>query len=741
MKHLDAGALMRPRRGDDYIDLASTWRVVWQRKWSVALIALLVFVLGCAYALLLPSTYQANILLKVDVGDAAGKNIPANLSGIFESKTASSAELEMLHSRSVVTGAVESGRLYLDAAPKYLPLIGPFIASRSTQLSEPGLFGHGGYVWGTESIDVQTFEVPDAFLKKAFTLTVDGPTAYTLRYKDSVHLSGTVGTDALLSTPEGKIRIKVAGFDGRPGAEYVIRRVSMEDAVEKLQKDLVIGEKYKSSGIISVSLQDANPARAAATLNEIARQYLQQNVDLKTEEAERSLAFVESQLPGLKSAIESTEAKYNAFKNARGTVDVGEEVKSALQQSVQSQLRLGELRQRRDELLTRYQEANPLVEAVNQQIKTVSAEIGTINARMRKVPGIEQDALQLTRDIKVNTDLYASLLNTAQQLRLAKASRMGSAKLIDPAVAPSTPVKPNRKLIAAGSAAAGLFLGICVAFIRRSFANVIDSQHQLVELVNVPLGAVLPHSAYQAKLSGRMAGTQPRVNLLADDATEEGAIESLRTLRATLAHSLADATSNIIAIVGPTSGVGKSFVAANLSALLASSGKRVVLVDADLRGGFLHRYFGAERNAGLAELVSAESSIGEVTRMDVVPNLDFISTGAIRARPADALANGTLGKVLAKLSARYDHVVIDTAPVLAVADSLIVSSHAGLIFCVARRGVTTVAQILEAKERFEQSGHPITSMIFNDARRSDVSYGSGYRRIPLTYEQPVPSPR
>lgn len=714
----------------DYLDIPAVAHTLWDRKWMIVCTATLIFALGCALAVLLPSIYQANLLIKVDLGDAAPKNLPASLSGLFELKTASTAELEMLRSRSVVTGAVEASRLYIEAKPRRFPIIGAYFAGRRTGLSEPGLLGYGGFVWGDESIEVLRFDVPASLEKKTFIVRVEGPETYNVQFSGQTLGRGTVGDELSLVTSDGEVRIRVSHLRASRGAEFAVQRFSRVDAVEKLQKALVIAENNKSSGIISVSLQDPDPKAAAKILNEIARQYLAQNIALRSEEARRSLEFVESQLPALKGALEAAESSYSTFRNARGTVDVSEEVKAVLQQSVQTQVRLVELRQRRDELLTRYQNENPLVEAVNQQIRTSSAEIASINDRMRKIPGTEQDAARLTRDVKVNTELYSSLLTTAQQLRLVQASSVGSARLIDNAVVPSTPVKPNRKLIAAAAAIAGLALGIFAALVQRSLASVIRNEAELFNAVDLPISLVVPNSAQQMRLSKSALHGGMRPSLLAENATDDGAMESLRAFCLVVDFAMVKAPNNIIAIVGPTAGVGKTFVAANLAVLMARSGKKVVLIDADLRGGFVHEFFGLKRGVGLVEAVANQATCDKFVN-HIAGSLHFISTGELRAQPADCLNSSAWLLLLKTLSAGFDYVVIDTAPILAVADALIVAKSAGLIYCVVRRGVTNTEQVVETEKRLEMSGAPLTGLVFNDAELSDVTYGAPYRTVRL----------
>lgn len=710
------------KAGDEYLDLSSVLSAIWRNKLLVAAITLAALAVGGIYAVAATPVYQSNILIKVDVNDPSIKSVPASLSGIFDLKTAPSAELEMLRSRSVVGKAVDNTRLYIYAKPRYFPIVGGWIARRAVTLSTPGLFGFGGFAWGSESINVSTFDVPEVLEKAAFTLIVEGPGTYRLQHGDIVNLEGKVGLETVHATSLGQIKLEVKSIDAMQGTRFVLRRIAKEDAVETLQKSLLVGERGRQSGMISASLEDPDPKVAATVLNEVSAQYIHQNVSLKSEEAERSLSFLEKQLPELKAAIDEAEDKYNKFRNTRGAVDLGEEVKALLQQSVQSQVGLLELRQRRTELLTRFQPENPLVQGVDQQIRIATSALGGVNEKIRRIPDTEQDLVRLTRDVKVNTGLYTSLLDTAQQLRLVKASQVGSARLIDSAVQPASPIGPKRFLILGAAGAGGLLVGLAVALMRKVPTTAVVHQDDLFE-VNMPVRGLVPHSKRQSELHARVMSSQKKLNLLAVEDGEDPAIESLRVFCTTLQFSVQSARSNVIAIVGPTSGVGKSFVSANLAALLAGAGKRVLLIDADLRGGHLHRYFGLERKAGLSEIVQAQASRAHVINTGVAGTLDFISTGELPARPAEVLAGGALAAMLEEASRAYDYILIDTAPALAVADSLIVARQAGLVFCVVRKGKSTVEQVTETGIRFELAGHPIAGLIFNDAKATEVAYG------------------
>jgi tyrosine-protein kinase Etk/Wzc len=721
---------------DDALDLSSYLDFLVDNRRLIAGITFFVTLLGIAYALIATPIYQANILVQVEDSASSSNNILGDLSSVFDLKTASTAEMEILRSRFVLTRAVNNARLTIDVKPKYFPVIGRGIARRNQELSEPGLFGFGGYVWGAEQADVPVFNVPERLENTRFVLTAQGENGFRLTHaEEEIEIAGQVGTPVKTKTAYGEIELLVERLAAKPGAVFFLERSPILEVVENLQTSLSISEKGKQSGIIGVSLEGADPVKTAATLNEIGREYIGQNVDRKSEEAEKSLVFLEKQLPELKQSLESLEAKYNALRNSRGTVDLGEEAKAVLQRSVMAQTRMVELRQKRDELLTRFQEENPLVVAVNQQLRTSSMELESINAKIKKLPSVEQDVFRLTRDVKVNTDLYTSLLNSAQQLRLVKASKVGNARLLDQAVKPLKPVKPKRAIVVALAALIGLFLGVIGAFIRKSLFGGIDDPHEIEQMLGLIVSAAVPHSQVQEQLYAQVQGKAKKVSVLAHDEPSDHAMESLRSFRTSFQFSMLDAKNNIVMVTGPTPGVGKSFISVNFAAVLGATGKRVLLVDADLRKGYLHRYFGIDRKNGLSEVIAGQLSRDQAIHRDLVENVDFIATGSLPPRPAELLAHRNFSEFLTTIATGYDFVVIDTAPVLAVSDALVVAPHVGTVFNVVRGSISTIGEIEEAVKRFRQAGADVTGVVFNDLKPKASRYGYGSKYGKYRYAQ------
>jgi tyrosine-protein kinase Etk/Wzc len=233
----------------------------------------------------------------------------------------------------------------------------------------------------------------------------------------------------------------------------------------------------------------------------------------------------------------------------------------------------------------------------------------------------------------------------------------------------------------------GLFLGTLVAFTRKAIKGGIDDPQKIERLLHARVVyATIPHSSNQDKLLRKARGEGGVLPLLAQLMPEDEAVEALRSFRAALQFSMPHFKNNIVMFTGPTRALGKSFVSANFAAVMAASGKRVLLIDADLRNGHLHRYFGVSRERGLSRAITGAMPVEEIIHHGVMENLDFIPTGELPPNRSEFLLHLNFGSLLQAVAPHYDLVLLDPPPLLAVADALIIGAHAGAVFMVALRG-------------------------------------------------------
>jgi len=720
-----------PRQDEGEIELATYFDIVWEHRWLIAMITLVVTLLGAAYAFIAKPVYEANMLIHVEEeGTKESKNIIGDVNSMFNVKTSAMSEMELIRSRLVVSRAIDNLRLYIHARPKYFPVIGSWLAERNSQLSNPGLLGYGGYAWGAEKIDVSVFNVPDTLLNREFAITAGNNGQFIVRQKETnLELQGTVGTPMTFETPKGNIELQVSSLSAKPGTQFMLTRTSRLGAIETIQRSMAVTELGgKQSDVIGVTLQGSDPRMINSVLTEIGKEYMRQNASRKTEEAEKSLAYLNKQLPELKNQLEQAEFKYNSFRNANGTIDLTEESKLSLQYSAAAKVKKMDLQQKKLDLLTRYTSEHPLVQGIDSQLRDVNNQISSMDEHIKSLPMIEQNLLRLSREVKVNTDLYTAMLNTAQQLRLVSMGKVSNVRLVDPSMMPEKPVKPNRPLIVGLAVLAGLFLGMLTAFFKKSMRGGIDSPEQVERVAGIPVFASIPHSKRQKELYEQVNthSRQHKVPLLASVSSTDIAVESLRNFRTALQFSMPQFKNNIVMITGATPGMGKSFVSANLAAIMAATGKRVLLVDADLRNGLLHLYFGFGRQDGLSDALAGARRIEQVIHPGVIENMDFISTGTLPPNPSELLLRPQLNAFLQQLSSSYDLVLVDAPPILAVADTMILGAHAGAIYIMTRAGVTTPGEISESMKRLAQAGLAARGILFNDVKLRPGRYGYSY---------------
>jgi tyrosine-protein kinase Etk/Wzc len=594
--------------------------------------------------------------------------------------------------------------------------------------------GLGGYVTGAERINVARFTVPASLEDTGpFTITARGGGRYTVRHELlEAPLEGVVGQPLREKLPDGVLEIRLSELAGKPGAEFTVSVASRYRAIERLQERLQLSEQGRQSNVIGVTLEDSDRVRLAAVLNAIGEQYVRQNMERKSAEAEKTLAFLNAQLPIFQRQLQGAEDAFARFRNKNGTVDFDEEAKVWLKRTSDLQSSLLELEQRRREADVGFTGQSPRIQLLNKQIGAVQGELNALNARIAGMPNVQRDALRLERDVRVTGTLYQSMQNNVLQMRLVKEGKIGNVRLLDKAMVAKMPVKPQKSLVLAFALLLGVLVGPALAILRTRSRPGVHNPDEIEACTGLDVYAVVPHSPDQTLLD-RSADKASSGTLLADAYPHSLPVEALRGLRVGLKPTMAEASNNRILITGATHGIGKSFIASNFAMLLAQSGKRVLLVDADLRKGDLDQQFGLRGEGGLSELVTGELGTQQAIHAQVRPNLDVLTTGKLPRMPADMLESQAFVQALDMLSSSYDLVIIDTAPLLVAADAVAVASECGVVLLVTRAEQSQLGELNQSIRRLAQADAPITGVLFNGmdfSRRYKGSHAyrpGGYR--------------
>lgn len=715
----------------DALDLSSVVSLAVENRKLIALIVFTCVLFGTMYSFLRRPIFRADMLVQVDDNVAsttppsASSSLMATIAPLLNMTSTADSETQLLSSRMVVSKAVDKMHLYIDAEPHYFPLIGRIIAEHNPDLSTPGLFGLGGYTWGAESVDVDVFDVPHKMEGKSFWLKLLPNNRFELSgRKLDESVQGTVGQLLQFSTPLGPIKLHVNKLVGMPGAEFELVRNSRLLTIEELrQKKLTVTQSGKDSNVLEATYDAYDPVVAAGLLNAIGHQYVEENVKRKAEEAQHSIDFLNSQMPVLENEMHQAEGRYNDIRRQARSVDLTDEANLVLQQSVDVETQISALKQKRAELALQFTDSHPAMRAIDAQLNELGFRHKSIESQIAARPTIEQGVLRTMRDMQVDQELYLELRQNLQQLNLIKAGNIGSVRVVDMAPVPEVPVWPKPFLIIPIAGLGGLFIGCAIALVRSKLSRRVSHSLDVERLVGLNVYASVPNSIAQRRMDKLARPSLGEVRLLAARAPNDPAIESLRSFRTSLEFLMSNAPNNRIMFTGALPEVGKSFVAANCAALLASSGYRVLLVDADMYKGQLHRYLGVNVGSGFAQLLEGADERA-VIQMTGVPQLDFISSGTTDGHVDGKLQSAAIGRICEHLSSQYDYVIIDAPPILAVADPLVYAPHCGAVFLVALAGATRVAEMDESLKRLRLVGVNLQGAILNCASPS-TQYGYG----------------
>ncbi|WP_370458945.1 polysaccharide biosynthesis tyrosine autokinase [Aggregicoccus sp. 17bor-14] len=730
-----------PEPDDDDLDLGQLIGTLYDGRWLIAAAALVLSALGLFYAFTATPVYRADALVQVEE-KGAGLDDLKDLTAMFTGEAPAETEVEILRSRSIVATVVDELRLDVIAEPRYFPLVGRAIARhhKQLQLASPVL-GLSRFAWGGERIQVKRLKLPKLLEDEKLKLVAGEGGAYELFGPDGeLLLKGQVGKLAASSVEQvagdgsAEVEAFISELVARPGTEFRLVKKPWAEAVEDFQEDLRVSEKTKNTGIIELALEGKSEEQITTALDHVMAVYVKQNVDRKSETAEKTLEFINSQLPLLKSNLDTAEANLNAYRSKRGTVDLNLEAQAIVDQTVESEKQLTALELQRAELRQRFTDSHPALVALKKQIEQLRGQQAKVNDRIKGMPEAELQSVRLLRDVKVANELYLLLQNKAQELNVVKSGTIGNVRVLDHASIQSKPVSPKKVLILAGSLFVGLAFGVALTFLRKALRQGVEDPELLEQTLGISVYASLPHSPRQEELVRAQQRGATDVKPLAVVEPSDLAIESLRSLRTSLQFALAEGDNNTIVIGGPRPGVGKSFVSVNLAHVLADAGRRVLLVDADMRKGLLHRYFGGSRDSGLSELIRGAVNMATAVRSTPTPNVSFLPTGTLPPNPSELLASERFKDLLGRLQADFDVVLIDAPPILAVTDAAILARFAGVNLMVIRSGLHPMRELTAAVSRMEQNGTRPQGFVFNDVPVRPEGYGLGRYGYHYQYE-------
>ena len=726
------------KENNDEIDLMALLFSILRGWKTIVFFAVLGLIIGILYSRYVNPTFQSDALIQIDEQSKGISALGSDISDLIGSEASKAqTEAELIRSRMILEPVVDLLHLRIKLSDPTIGYVDRIKnAVTPTQINKPE-----GVSLKTEDGEVQIsqFNVSQDYLNQSFTLTRSA-TGFVLSngFDD---FKGQIGQVHQFRGTEGQIHIKVNNLpaDGYP---INIVKQSLHNTTNDINNMLSVIEKGEQSGIIEMSMTGPNQQQTTSILKQIVLSYIDQNQSRGSEETTQTINFMETQIPTLKKKLEDSEAIFNNFRKKYGTIDVSKEAELLLTESSQIDTQLNELKLKKADLTTYYTEEHPLVIQINEQLKVLNNRKQEIDDTVAGLPEIQREFLQLSADTAINREIYLTLLKNYEQLKIVKAGQIGYARIIDLPINTFAAIAPKKLMIWSLAALIGTMLGTILVLIKNLLRNVVKDPERLEAKTGVPVIATIPRSPLLTRLGKKKSPNR----LLAYADNNSLSYEAIKSLRTNLMFGMptqgrAGQRAKVILITGESPGVGKSFISSNLTEVFAQLDKKTLIIDADMRLGELHKVFNMDQHNGLADYLTQDTTHlsrdnTQLVKIDAVQesshlasfihatgidNIDFMPRGEHPRNPASLLANGSFDHLMTELNLHYDYIIIDSPPILAASDAMILAQHADKVLMVTRYDDSIEGQLVYAVNQMNKANIKVDGIILNDVQQGIMS--------------------
>lgn len=699
----------------DYVDLRMLFQSIIEKKWFILTVGFIIFTLAITYAFVKPTKYQASILLKVQhtqhnvLGTIANPNQQLGLANISEEPLA--VQMALIQSEFILRPVIKSLGLDISISP-YKHSFFDFLFKQ-----------HAG------QISISELDIPTKYLKKPLHLVIDAHKHYRLFNQHGDIL--IQGNEGYLASNKDSVAIKIDKINSPAGSEFTLIKDQEFDILGKIRANLNIADLSGSSennsnkvAILRVSLIGNDPVQITNILDQIAITTQQQNMKLKALDAEKTLEFLNKQLPVIQESLKKAETRLNEYRSTNGRIDIKFQTQYLLNHLSEINKQLEKLRLQKINLLQKFTSNHPFVISLSQEINESEKNRHELMNQLNNLPASEQEALNLTREVNVKNNLYMILLNQIHQLEVIKKGIMSDIQILAPASTPYMLQSMKPTVIGFFGLFVGLILGCMGVLGWRILIQRIDDPNWTEHIWNINNLAIIPYSKEQAFNSlAIQSQARKSLPLLAYKSHNDIAIESLCSLRTFLQLALEHSHNNIIAMMGISKGVGKTFITANLASLLARIGNSVLVIDGDIRDGHMNQYFLNASTSGLTDVIHGKITIEQaVIHPKECENLAYLPAGTQSERAADLLICDSFKSLLLDLSKKYQYIFINTPPNISNTDNFLIGSLAGINLLVLGAHMHEAADIDMVIKRFNHAGIKLNGCIFNNLKSNKKKY-------------------
>ena len=700
------------------------------RKWFILFVSILGALVGFLIALIPPNQYQASSVVQIE-NRSDGVSLPTELIGTLLSGDGAASstfatEVHVIKTRLILEPVAQELGMLTHIDVKSLPILGDFFERKSILELIPLLDNYipASYARGDEILTISELVVPQEYEGTPLKLSVLPEGKFALEIGNK-RFEGNVGLPLAL---DGQNSILVSRLEAQHGRVFFITRLPTRSIVAKLARSLSITERpgggrgRSGSGIIDFSVTNTDPKSVVPVVNTIIKKYQDMTLRRRSAEIDQSIQFIMTQIPNVRLDFESAQLAMSEFSSSQeNSRELSLGTQELLIRIVDLETENERMTYEIEEILKRVTPNHPDYIAINDERERVSIRLADAKQDLRSIPQAEQALARLTQNLEGTRALELQLIERVEQLRILRASTVGNVRILEPAEV-HRQVGPNRTNPILIGLLAGFSLAALWIFVRNYLHNGIEDGRDLEALGFSLFGTI-------SKVPGIDKGTKSKNYLIARAEPDSPVVEAFRGLRTALGFSLKSGNHKSILITSCAPSDGKSFVSSNLAIIMAHNNYNVLLIDCDMRRGKLKKAFQLPKNAeGLSEVLSSQAEFEDGCHATNVTNLTLMPVGKRPPNPAELLDNQRMGELCVWAETKFDIVILDAPPILAVADALILAPYSGVKLMIIKHMETSPAEASTALNTLKSSGISLTGAILNAYDQKKSKYGSyGYK--------------
>jgi len=528
-----------------------------------------------------------------------------------------------------------------------------------------------------------------------------------------------------------------------PNAEQIVRNAELKLRSFKEINKVIVLDQQATAAVDAISKLESQISQTKAQLTNVIGRLEKLRSQAQVNSQQGVIASELSQAPGVQKVLTQLQETESQLKVERIRFQPGHPVILNLEEKVvtlkkllqertaqvsgseapvqEKSLQVGALRQ---SLIADITHAEADRVGLENQINTLFQQANAYRQRANDLPKLEQNQRELERKLKAAQTTYETLLKKRQEIDIAQNQKIANARVISYALLPDSPEGPRKVLFIVGGAAFGLFLGIIAAFSLDLIDRSVKTVKEAREALKYTLLGVIPVLGKNVKNHSSIAGIdRPLPKIIGRDIPHYPFGAAYQILQANLKFLCSDKALKSIVVTSSVAKEGKSEVAANLAVTMAQMGRRVLLVDADMRHPIQHHVWGLTNATGLSNIIVDQVAI-DLSVQEVMPNLDVLSSGVLPPNPLALLDSQRMAALIASFNREYDLVIFDTPSLSGMADAAVLSNLTDGILLVVRPGVVDWNSANAAKEFLTQSGQKVLGIVINgvNVKREPDSY-------------------